>query len=446
MVMSEVEAVDAAKDVLAARSKAMPRLDLIHCYMRDDPSKLLPGLPPDVLDDVRRLARFARVNLLKYIVSARVQHMYARGFSTPDSPDDLEIWRLAWQANKLDARQIGVHRAAQAYGSAYVTVLPGDPAPVIRGYSPREMTVLPDQDDPDAEWPWLAMHHGRNGVHRLIDDEAVYWLRVDPTGGEVTFLESQPHGVRWQGRPVCPVVTFYDTEDLDDRGRGCVEPFFPLQDQINITTFGLLVAQHYGAFRQRYVIGWVAESEAQALKASASRFMQFEDRPEDVKVGEFAQTDLRGYIESREASIRHLATVSQTPVHELMGQFVNLSAEALEAARASHSAVVEECRIVAGESWEQTLNLAAEMMGLDVDPQAEIVWRDTRVRSLQEAISAWATAVEKFGVPPEEVLTELPIPRWKAERWRVAMEEQDAMAGLGGMTGEPAGVPANAAA
>jgi hypothetical protein len=246
--------------------------------------------------------------------------------------------------------------------------------------------------------------------------------------------------------PWHPVVTFSDTEDLDDRGRGCVEPFFPLQDQINITTFGLLVAQHYGAFRQRWVIGWMAESEQQALKASAARLLQFEDSPGDVQVGEFAQTDLRGYIESREASIRHLATVSQTPVHELMGQFVNLSAEALEAARASHSAVIEECRTVAGESWETVLNLAAEMMGLAVDPQAEIVWRDTRVRSLQEAISAWATAVEKLGIPAEEVLSELPVPRWKAERWRVAMEEQDAMAGLGGMTGEPAGVPANAAA
>jgi hypothetical protein len=158
--MSEVEAVEAAKDVLAARSRVLPRLTRIHRYLRDDPDEMLPGLPADAPQDVKRLARFARVNLLKYIVSARVQHMYARGFQTSDSPDDLEIWRLAWQTNKLDARQIGVHRASQAYGSAYVTVLPGDPAPVIRGYSPREMTVLPDQDDPDAEWPWLAMHHG----------------------------------------------------------------------------------------------------------------------------------------------------------------------------------------------------------------------------------------------------------------------------------------------
>lgn len=44
---------------------------------------------------------------------------------------------------------------------------------------------------------------------------------------------------------------------------GIVEPLIDLQDQINITSFGLQVAQHYGAFRQRYILGWVAETEEQ---------------------------------------------------------------------------------------------------------------------------------------------------------------------------------------
>src|SRR5690606_22476723 len=121
--------------------------------------------------------------------------------------------------------------------------------------------------------------------------------------------------------------------DLDDPAVGIVEPHIFLQDQINITTFGLLVAQHYGAFKQRYVIGWLADSEEQKLKAAAQKIWTFED--ENVKVGEFSQTDLNGYIASREATLRHLATVSQTPAHELTGQLVNMSAEALAAAEAS---------------------------------------------------------------------------------------------------------------
>jgi hypothetical protein len=38
--------------------------------------------------------------------------------------------------------------------------------------------------------------------------------------------------------------------------RGQVAPLMPIQDQIDLTTFGLLVAQWYGAFKQRWAIGW----------------------------------------------------------------------------------------------------------------------------------------------------------------------------------------------
>ena len=121
--------------------------------------------------------------------------------------------------------------------------------------------------------------------------------------------------------------------ELDDEVRGKIEPLMPIQDQIDLTTFELLVAQHYGAFRQLYILGWTAESEAQQLKASAARLWTFEDSKDEMAVGEFAQTDLKGYLDSREASLRHAATISQAPAHELLGQTVNLSAEALERRR-----------------------------------------------------------------------------------------------------------------
>jgi hypothetical protein len=362
--------------------------------------------------------------------------MYVDGFRTPQQPEDVEAWRI-WQINRMDARQIGVHRAALAYGAAYVTVLPGTPAPVLRGASPRKMTVAYGEDD---DWPRFALEHRAAGVYRLIDEQAVYTVTTgkDSPDGKVNVVSTAAHGARADGRPVCPVVRFRDTDDLDDPVRGVVEPLFPLQDQINITTFGLQVAQHYGAFRQRYVIGWLAESESEALRASAAKLMQFED--EDVKVGEFAQTDLRGYIESREATIRHMATVSQTAVHELLGAFINLSAEALEAARASHHAAVDENRIMCGESWEQTLNLAGEMTGQQPDPEASVLWRDTRVRSLQEAAAALGLLVEKLGVPPRELWSRVPgVPQHELARWRAAADEGDAFADLANLLDRQAG-------
>lgn len=431
MARSTAEAIEIARKLLIMRGTESQRLDTIQDYLRDDPNRRdIGGLPAGAPADVVRLARLSRVNLMKYVVSARVQSMYVDGFRTPTSPDDLDVWAV-WQANKMDARQIGIHRAALSFGTSYATALPGtrggEPMPVFRGYSPRQLTAAYGDDD---EWPEFALIRLDAGKYRLIDDTTVYEITVegDKSDGAMT-VSPREHGVTWQGEPVTPVVRYRETDDLDDPGRGLVEPFMPLQDQVNITTFGLQVAQHFGAFRQRYVIGWLAETEEEALRASAARLLNFEDS--DITVGEFQQTELRGYIESREATIRHLATVSQTPVHELLGQFVNLSAEALEAARASHAAGVEENRVVSGESHEQLLNLGAEMIGAEPDPNASVVWRDTRVRSLKEAAEALGALVEKLGVPPKELWHLIPgIPQHEVERWTVAASQADSMADL----------------
>jgi hypothetical protein len=445
MPLDSAAALELAKEVHAIREREATRLKLIYTYLRDDPKdKRLGGLPKGVPEDVVRLARLSRVNLLKYVVNARVQSLYVDGFQTPTSPDNLAQW-VTWQRNRFDARQIGVHRAGLAYGASYVTVLPGSPAPVMRGYSPRKLSVAYGDDD---DWPRAALLNLRGDRWRLLDDEAVYELRQSE-GDTFTLGDVREHGATYDGQKVCPVVRYQDTMDLDeDPSLGVVEPFIALQDQINVTTFGLQVAQHYGAFRQRYIIGWLAESEEKALKTGAARLMMFEDAPSDVQVGEFAQTDLRGYIESREATIRHLATVSQTPVHELLGELINLSAEALEAARASHQGAVMESKRVMGEAHEQALNLAGELGGTPPDPEADVTWQDTRVRSLAEAAQAFGDLVERLGVPPRELWKRIPgIAQHEVEAWKAAADSGDAFADLerlldkqssGNGTGEPA--------
>lgn len=438
MALTKKAAEALAAQLMEKRQAERPRLERILSYRRDgvEPdgvfsSRNLAGLPSGVPAEVVTLARVSRVNLIRYVVSARVQNMYVDGFQTSDSPDNLDGWDI-WQANGMDARQIGVHRAALTYGSSYVVVLPGDPVPVLRGVSPRDMTVGYGADD---VWPVAGLEHRGGRQWRLLDGEAVYSMRGDDGSDLELVEEPSTHDAG-----VCPIIRFRDTIDLDVDVEGVVEPFIPLQDQINVTSFGLHVAQHYGAFRQRYIIGWLADSEAEALKTGASRLMMFEDSPDDVKVGEFSQTELRGYIESREATIRHLATVSQTPVHELMGQFVNISADALEAARASHSAGVEENRISVGESWEQTLNLASQLSGAGVDPSASVVWRDTRVRSLKEAAEAFGLLTEKLGVPPKALWPRIPgVAQHELEQWKALADEPGAFDDLAALLDRQAG-------
>lgn len=419
--LSDPQVLDLVRELMedgSGRAAEQDRLNRIRKYLRDDPDeRRLEGLPPSIPPDVARLARVSRLNFLKLIVNTRVQGLYVDGFGTPEAAENSPVWKL-WQANRMDARQIGIHRAAVAYGVAYNVVTPGTNGTAIRGVSPRKLTALYEDDDDD--WPVYALQELGGGRWRLLDAEFSYDLvKKDDTWG-VGLV--QAHGGVFEGQPVCPVVRMRETRDLDDPVRGVVEPHMCTQDQINITTFGLLVAQHYGAFRQRYILGWLAESEEVRLKASASKLWTFEDA--DLKVGEFQQTQLDGYIQSREASMRHLATMAQSPVPELLGELINVSAEALAGTLDSHYRALGEEKTSLGEDWEQTLNLAAEMNGDAPEPDAQVKWRDTKVKSFAEIVPGLAILAEKLGVPAEELWSLVPtIDQSTVERWKKRAEE-----------------------
>lgn len=409
MPLNERQIREAFSMLQDMRMQESSRLDLIQNSLNDN--SRITWLPAGSPAEIQKLARVARVNFLPLIVKSCVQSLFVDGYRSP-SGDDLPVWEI-WQQNRMNARQIGVHTSAIKFGASYTTVLPGDVSPVIRGVSPTKMTAAYSEDSED--WPELALEKRRDSW-RLYDEEFVYTLSNADSSENIRLEELAPHG-----SDHVPVVRFRDNDDLEVPVLGQVEPYLTLQEQINITTFGLLVAQHYGAFRQRYVLGWLAENEEEKLKASASKLWTFEDGPQDMSVGEFAQTDLSGYINSREATIRHLSTVSQTPAHELLGQVVNLSAEALAVAESSRTRLGAVIRTCFGEGWEQTLDTAASLAGESVDPMSWIWWRDTEIRSLAQVADALGKMVQMLGIPEQE-LWEL-IPNVKLEQVRLWREE-----------------------
>lgn len=400
---------------------------------------------PAVIDrsaprEVRVMARSSRVNIMPIVVNTLVQSTFVDGFRARLESQNSAVW-AAWQANKMDARQTGIHRATYEYGVSYAVGLPGTTAPVIKGVSPRAMSTLYGED---PDWPMWALERLGNGLFRLFDDEAIYYVQLggEAKGKRDEFIEAREHGVG-----VVPVVRYLDEDDLDADDevepadlaldeecpplRGQVQPLMALQDQIDLTTFGLHIAQHYGAFRQRWVIGWTAANENELLRASASKVWTFDDDPESVRVGEFEQTNLDGYISSREASLRHAATLSQTPVHELIGELVNLSAEALAAAEAGHDRKVGERKTLIGESHEQLLSLCGRIMGEDVDQDSQVVWRDTSARAFAATVDGLGKLAQMLGVPPQELWERIPgVTKQDIDRWRAAAESGDSFARL----------------
>src|SRR5699024_1085837 len=111
----------------------------------------------------------------------------------------------------------------------------------------------------------------------------------------------------------------------------------------------------------------------------------------DTKFGTLDETPLDGFVRAYESDIEALAATSQTPSHNLTGKMVNLSAEALAAARAPLSQKVFERQVSFGQSHVQALQLAAALEGDVVSAQdvsARVTWQDMEIRSLSQAVDA----------------------------------------------------------
>jgi hypothetical protein len=448
--LPEDKAVDVASKLLVMREDEQRRLRKIAAYMRGDQASVY--VPRGARQEYKWLIQRAKVNMLPLVVTAVAQALFVDGYRPEKKSNNAKAWAY-WQANRMDGRQHGLHRSALKYGVAYNLVLPGELAgqkmPVITPKSPRRMTAF-YEDPVDDEWPLYAVEEvilnvapGKQQRQVLLyDDNFRYSLVGDVKQG--AKLQLTDDGVKEHGLGVCPVIRFRDGDDLDgdECVRGEVEPLFDVQDQLNSTVFGRMMAETYAAFRQRWVTGMVPEDENGVAKAP---FQAMVDKlwvaaDSDTKFGEFSQTDLGGYLDSAEASIKNMATMSQTPPHNLLGAMVNLSAEALNAARDGLNSKIAERKSVFGEAHEQTLRLAAHAADDDTgwnDMSAQIVWRDTEARSLAQTVDALGKLVQMLGVPAEVLWEKIPgVTQTDVERWQAAAKAGDAMTQLNGIIGK----------
>jgi len=451
MPLSESEAAERAKELLERHHGERAELDILRRYWTGR-QRLPAVIPADAPAEVKEMARTARVNVISIVVESLTQALMVDGFRARagKAADDVEagdavtvpVWQ-AWQANRMDKRQLGLHRATVAYGTGYAVVTPGEPVPVIRPVSPRMLTAVYG-DDPD--WPRFALEkRPLTGDWRLYDDEAVYTLAMQDSALQVRDIAV--HGAPWT-----PVVRYRDIEDLDVEDDaeaetlgglagtetrlvvGQVAPLIPLQNQINLTSFSLKAAEWYSAFRQRWIVGWTPENKAQKMKAAASQMWTFDELPDEVRLGEFSETNLDGYLKSREAALKYAATLSQTPVHELVGELVNLSAEALAAAEAGKDRKVDERKTGMGESHEQLFQLVGAYMGVQIPDDAQVIWRDTSARAFGAIVDGLGKLAQMLGIPPQELWDRVPgATQQDVRRWKTAAAQGDALGNLTAM-------------
>ena len=407
------------------------RIGRIERYLKGDHD--FPYMPRTAKTEYKHLATRSITNWLPLISDTFAKGLFVDGYRPAKAVDNANPWKY-WQANGLDARQTIAHRGALEYGSSYVLVLPGDTGPLIRPLSPTRVHALYlDQDD---EWPQYALvKSGRDafGGHlfKLYDSEAAYTLVIgkDTDKPELVLVEAHNLGVT-------PIVRFRDR--LDDRSSGIIAPLITIQDRVNESVFSLMIALQYASFRQRWATGLAipinedTKQPVEPFKAAVDRLWVTDSS--EARFGDFDQTEVGGHIETYVSSVRSLAAIAQTPPHVLLGDLVNLSADALAAAEASTQRKIGEYETIFGESWEQVLRLAAAADG-DAegaqDESAEVRWRDTEARSLAQTVDALGKMVQMLGVPAEAAWERIPgVTDQDVQRWKTLRTEGDVFGAL----------------
>lgn len=451
MALSEADARQVTKDLLAVRRDECARLDEIRRYTRGEVCKVFR--PRRHTRDYRELVEMSRTNIMPLVISTFAENLCITGFRPAKAAQNAKAWDRDWQSNRMDARQSGLWRTAIEYGLAYASVLPGkltgEKVGLISLWSPRQLTAV--YDDPIGdEWPVYAIivRQGWDAVKRrkvqqvhLVDDEMVYrFVRDGQSDDTLLFVRAERHGLQI-GKDMAPVVRFAAAGgDLDDQARGEVEPLMPLQDSLNQTTFTLRTVERAQGWRQRWAAGLVTQTDENGNEIepfSGGADMLWTSTSADTRFGDFAEANPSGLLDSRQSTMRIITALAQMAPHALLVSdgIANLSADALAALEAAQQRKIQEYKTSFGESAEQLLRLTSLAAGDDAgwrDRSAQVVWRDTESRSLGQVADALGKLAQMLSIPPramwEMVIDLLPwLSQQDLERWIREAEREDGL-------------------
>jgi hypothetical protein len=262
------------------------------------------------------------------------------------------------------------------------------------------------------DWPMFAIEvtpqPGGKYALKVYDESFEY--RLSTGGGVPDYIDYVQHGAG-----VVPVVRYAHRLDSEGRcGHGGIAELIPTAERINKTDFDRLLAQHFGSWQVRYATGMAKpdtdeEANATKLRLRQDDFLIAED--DTTKFGTLPPTPLDGLLKAKQEDVQTLSAVSQTPTHALTGTLINLSAEALAAARAQLDQMLAESKASLGKSHGQLLRLGAHYMGdtaAAADFMARPTWQDTSIRSLSAAADALGKVASQLQVPVRALWAMIP--------------------------------------
>ena len=415
-------------------------------------------------------------NWMSLIVDASVERLNIQGFRFGDGTDDsdADAWEI-FRDNGLDAQSDIAHTEAVKLGKAYIIVDPHDltkmgnptitiehPAQVCCAYKAgnrlRRLAAIKEWIDHSGYA--FANIYMEDGTYRFQTNEKIdrddtnpingYGAWGDPSlgiygnifpqdylgppsaygGGRITWIPRQANGQRPEpffvphDLGVVPVIPLENNPSLKAGGRSDIAPIIPLQDAVNKEVMDMMIASEFASFGQRWATGLEIPKDPETgqpingsvFLSAVSRLWTSEDP--DTKFGQFAASDLKNYTVAIEMLIQHVAAITRTPPHYLLGQSGAFpSGDSLAATETGLVAKVKRKMVNFAGAWEEAIRLAFQAKG---DPRgkelAETVWADPEQRIRAARIDG-ALKMTTMGVPQDAIWEELGTSPAQIRRW-----------------------------
>lgn len=398
-----------AKRLASELGERQPRYDSLDSYNRGDHP--LPEGAQGCHEAYRRLQGKARTNYVGLVADAVTERMNVVGFRTGadnDENGDADAWRI-WQANQLDADAGLVHEASIGMSDAYVIVGPPvstDELPLITPEDPRQVITASSpgrrRNVEAALKTWSDDVRDEDRIVLYLPGEVYHFRRRHKASGftgDGTFdgqawdFDEKLSGALPFDR--VPVVRFGNRENLFGNTLGEFEDVLDIQDRINHMTLDRLVVAAMQAFRQRWIKG-IQTKDADGnpvdlnslLPASAGALWAL---PQGVELGEFDEVSLKPLLDAVSEDVQALGAITRTPPSYLLAQLVNVSADAYTVTESGLVAKVGKRLLHAGESWEQVMSLAFEVLGDSTRSRRldlEVLWANPKRHTLSELADA----------------------------------------------------------
>lgn len=373
----------------------------------------------------------SKANFMRIVIDTIQERLRIEGIrlsATSDPTSDKESWDI-WQANQLDSLHSDAILDSLVKGVSYLSVwddVDGDGYPDIAVEDARECIVhyAPGTNFRVRNAALKVWRDSLEGVERCnlyTPTEVHRWYReigtpllqteqrmFDPevpfqypgeekSGlGDTTltgFQDGSPTSWRPYGDEpipnaigVVPIIPLRNRGRLLTEGESEIFDSTHIQMQINSFVFLLALAGYFGAHKQRWVTGLTLMEDDETGKVeepfdvAIDKMLAVED--ENVKFGEFAQTDMTGYLKTIDQKAGHLAIKHRLPKHYLLPEGQAPSGDSLESSESGLVRLAQDKASRFDDGFEEAIRIARKLKtGEDTPIDSEMVWSDPKTIS-----------------------------------------------------------------